>query len=460
MKHSISKILFLFHFLFGATELYSQNKSENILLYIRNYSNNYKIEYYDSSFNIYPKKFENISVDTINYTQFHYSSIGGFGSLLNPKSQFGLITMPYDTISIVISSNGIPKIALLNQDMFYTLRNKEQQLIGVIDEHYITKINTLLNRKRFREAIDVYNIGFDQRKDTLKKIFHDPKYKSYLDFNLVLLELQKRNLILNINVTNNLLTKDEIFNFFHDSIVKFSTDVKIEKLPNTYNIIGANMQKITKRFPDEINYLFWFKYIKQNILSQNLGKKLILYYIKKSKDINIYDSLSIIAFEHYGGDDFKRVLLKYRNLKYLNKSNLNSSSLLASNNSIINLDTILLQNRGKYSYIDFWASWCAPCIAEMPISKTMAERYRNKISFIYLSIDNDIQPWLQSIKRLKIEGSKNFLLSDGIFIFNGKKYPIKSIPRYMLIDSYGNLIDDNAPGPNSKELQEIFNNIK
>jgi thiol-disulfide isomerase/thioredoxin len=120
----------------------------------------------------------------------------------------------------------------------------------------------------------------------------------------------------------------------------------------------------------------------------------------------------------------------------------------------------LLQNRGKYSYIDFWASWCAPCIAEMPISKTMAERYRNKISFIYLSIDNDIQPWLQSIKRLKIEGSKNFLLSDGIFIFNGKKYPIKSIPRYMLIDSYGNLIDDNAPGPNSKELQEIFNNIK
>jgi thiol-disulfide isomerase/thioredoxin len=220
------------------------------------------------------------------------------------------------------------------------------------------------------------------------------------------------------------------------------------------------MQKITKRFPDEINYFFWFKFIKDNIVSQNLGKKLILYYIKRSEYINIYDSLSMIASEHYGGDDFKRILKKYRNLKFLNKSNLNSSSLIDSNNTIINLDTILSQNRGKYSYIDFWASWCAPCIAEMPISKTLAERYNNKISFIYLSIDNDTEPWLMSIKRLKLDGSKNFLLSDGVFIINGMKYPVKSIPRYMLIDPGGNLIDDNAPRPSSKEIKDIFNKIK
>ena len=447
-------------FLFRVTELYSQNSGENILIYIRNYSSNYKIDYYDSSLNIIPNKFENISVDTIKFTQFYYSSIGGFGSLSNRNSQFGLITMPNDTISIIISSKGIPKITLLNQGMFYTLRNKEQQLIGVIDEHYITKINTLLKRKRFSEAIDVYNIGFDQRKVKLKEIFYEAKYKSYLDFKLSFLELQKRNLILNINITNNLLTKDEIFKYFYDSIVKLSTDVKIQELPNTYNIIGASMQKITKRFPDEINYFFWFKFIKDNIVSQNLGKKLILYYIKRSEYINIYDSLSMIATEHYGGDDFKRILKKYRNLKFLNKSNLNSSSLIDSNNTIINLDTILSQNRGKYSYIDFWASWCAPCIAEMPISKTLAERYNNKISFIYLSIDNDTEPWLMSIKRLKLDGSKNFLLSDGVFIINGMKYPVKSIPRYMLIDPGGNLIDDNAPRPSSKEIKDIFNKIK
>ncbi len=447
-------------FLFRVTELYSQNSGENILIYIRNYSSNYKIDYYDSSLNIIPNKFENISVDTIKFTQFYYSSIGGFGSLSNRNSQFGLITMPNDTISIIISSKGIPKITLLNQGMFYTLRNKEQQLIGVIDEHYITKINTLLKRKRFSEAIDVYKIGFDQRKVKLKEIFYEAKYKSYLDFKLSFLELQKRNLILNINITNNLLTKDEIFKYFYDSIVKFSTDVKIQELPNTYNIIGSSMQKITKRFPDEINYFFWFKFIKDNIVSQNLGKKLILYYIKRSEYINIYDSLSMIASEHYGGDDFKRILKKYRNLKFLNKSNLNSSSLIDSNNTIINLDTILSQNRGKYSYIDFWASWCAPCIAEMPISKTLAERYNNKISFIYLSIDNDTEPWLMSIKRLKLDGSKNFLLSDGVFIINGMKYPVKSIPRYMLIDPGGNLIDDNAPRPSSKEIKDIFNKIK
>lgn len=458
--HSIIKLFFLLHFIIGATELYSQNKSENVLIYIRNYSKNYRIEYYDSLFNIIPKKYENNSIDTINFKQIHYSSIGGFGSLLDSRSQFGLITMPYDTISIFISSSGIPQITILNQGIFYNLRNKEQQLIGLIDEHYIEQINTLINIKRFKEAIDVYNTGFNQRKNTIKKIFHDTKYKSYLDLKLSLLELQKRNLILNININNNLSTKDEIFNYFHDSIVQFSINAKIELLPNTYNIIGASMQKITKKFPDEFNYFFWFKYVIQNIVPQNLSRKLILYYIKKSESINIYDSLSKVALEHYSGDDFKRILQKYRNLKYLNKSNLNSSSLIASNNTIISLDTILSQNRGKYSYIDFWASWCAPCIVEMPTSRALAERYDNKVSFIYLSIDNDTEPWLQSIKRLRIERSQNFLLSDGIFIINGKKYPIKSIPRYMLIDSDGNLIDDNAPRPNSKEIQAIFSNLK
>lgn len=460
MKHSLIKLLFYIHFIGGATELYSQNKCESVFIYVRNYSSSFRIEYYDSSFNIIPKKFENTSVDTLSLNQCYHSSIGGFGSLLNPKSQFGLITMPHDTISIVISSSGIPKITLLNHGMIYDLRNKEQQLIGVIDEHYISKINTLLKRNRAMEAIEVYNIGFKQRKDSIKKIFYEEKYKSYLDLKLLLLELQRRSLILNINITNNLLTKDDIFNYFRDSIVRFSIDSKIEQLPNTYNIIGSGMQRITKKFKDDFTYLFWYKFIINNTFSQNLAKKLIIYYIKKSENISIYDSLSNDVCQHYGGDDLKRVLLKYRNLKYLNNSNLNSSSLLTLNNSITNLDTILLSNRGKYIYIDFWASWCAPCIAEMPKSKALSDKYHNKISFIYFSIDNDIEPWLMSIKRLKIERFKNFLLSDGIFIINGKKYPITSIPRYMLIDLDGNLIEDNAPRPSSKEIQEIFNKLK
>jgi hypothetical protein len=53
------------------------------------------------------------------------------------------------------------------------------------------------------------------------------------------------------------------------------------------------------------------------------------------------------------------------------------------------------------------------------------------------------------------------LIVDGKdFIINGMKYPVKSIPRYMLIDPGGNLIDDNAPRPSSKEIKDIFNKIK
>jgi thiol-disulfide isomerase/thioredoxin len=386
--------------------------------------------------------------------------MGGFSSIGNPSSQFGLITFPNDTISITVSSTGTPKVSLLNKGTFYDLRNREQQLFGVIDEHYISKITTLIKNKKVSEAIDVYNIGFKQRRDKIKQIFHDSKYESYLDLRLMLLELQRRNLIFNIHVTNKLKTKQNILSYFRDSIVNFSLGTDIERLPNTYNIIGANMQKITKQFKNDYNYLFWFDYILTNSFSKNLAKTLILYYIKQSDNIDIYDSLSKVALQHYGSDDFKRVLSKYRNLKFLNKSNLQSTSLIDTYNTIRNLDTILLNNKGKYIYIDFWASWCAPCIAEMPKSKALSDKYQDRISFIYLSIDNDTGPWLQSIERFKLQSFQNFLLSDGILILHGKKIPIKSIPRYMLIDSAGNLIDDNAPRPSSKEIHEIFNTLK
>jgi thiol-disulfide isomerase/thioredoxin len=116
----------------------------------------------------------------------------------------------------------------------------------------------------------------------------------------------------------------------------------------------------------------------------------------------------------------------------------------------------LESNRGvRPVYIDFWASWCGPCIAQMPASKELVEKYKGRIAFVYLSLDDDIEAWKKMVKKLDLE--KPFLTnhfrigsqSDAATVFE-----IAEIPRYVLIDKQGNFVDTRAKGPGSEQLRK------
>ncbi|MEO0310549.1 MAG: hypothetical protein RIQ89_206 [Bacteroidota bacterium] len=119
-------------------------------------------------------------------------------------------------------------------------------------------------------------------------------------------------------------------------------------------------------------------------------------------------------------------------------------------------NTVNLKNyKGKVLYIDFWASWCGPCRATMPASKAIHQQLNRKekdqILFVYISIDADEKAWRNSIEQLGIEGIQ--LHSPGNWKSKACEYfKINSIPRYMIIDKKGNIVNDNAPRPNAPEL--------
>jgi thiol-disulfide isomerase/thioredoxin len=113
--------------------------------------------------------------------------------------------------------------------------------------------------------------------------------------------------------------------------------------------------------------------------------------------------------------------------------------------------------KGKMLFVDFWASWCAPCKAQNPFQKELEKTYAGKdIVFMNVSLDRSKPDWLKSVKEEDLHGVILHAKGDFRNAFP-QAYGIESIPRYMLIDANGYMISDNMMKPqNKKEIMGVF----
>ncbi len=122
--------------------------------------------------------------------------------------------------------------------------------------------------------------------------------------------------------------------------------------------------------------------------------------------------------------------------------------------------------RGKYVYIDLWATWCKPCIAQFPVLKKLEKEYKNKnIVFISIATDDDktAHSW-EKAKKVWRDAVKKFELK-GVQLFAGEKqftinYLVGTIPRFMLIDPEGNIVDNDAPRPGDPALKKLLDELE
>ena len=114
--------------------------------------------------------------------------------------------------------------------------------------------------------------------------------------------------------------------------------------------------------------------------------------------------------------------------------------------------------KGKVVYVDFWASWCGPCRQMMPFSKELHKRFTPKqlksVVFLYISIDKTEDLWKNAIKQVGLEEMKNGLVPGDWNSEIVKYFQINSIPRYMLIDKKGNIVDINAKRPSDEAVYD------
>ncbi|MFH7000932.1 TlpA family protein disulfide reductase [Flavobacterium bizetiae] len=330
---------------------------------------------------------------------------------------------------------------------------------------YVDRLNTQRSEEDFRQYLDSLKriqinrlekskLPKDIRLEEAKSIEYE--YLSELFFFLVqmkdlpLVSLSKKSQDeLNIDYSNE---KDyKIYGYYAKLVYMYYQQKCIDfygrpRPENIFTLMPTNVLK-------QLDSLIPNKYIKNDIIKLDAR-----YYLELASDKNAYYN----DFKKYytGSDDELKesIYETYLRISKLKKGTPSAEfyNLQDYNGGFKSLKDF----RGKYVYIDIWATWCGNCWGEFPYLKKLEEDYKGEnIVFLSLSWDKFEDKWIETIKKEEMGGvqllAKN--TEDPFFV----SYAVKSIPRYILIDPDGLIVDYNAPRPSdSEKIEMLFKNVK
>ena len=114
--------------------------------------------------------------------------------------------------------------------------------------------------------------------------------------------------------------------------------------------------------------------------------------------------------------------------------------------------------KGRYVYIDLWATWCGPCVAEIPHLKKLEEHFRGRnICFVSISSDKKRETWEKYVREREMEGVQLHMGKDEKYM---KEIHCEGIPRFLLIDRDGNFINANMTRPSDVRTREVLEGLE
>ncbi|MGG7664359.1 TlpA family protein disulfide reductase [Dyadobacter sp. BHUBP1] len=127
----------------------------------------------------------------------------------------------------------------------------------------------------------------------------------------------------------------------------------------------------------------------------------------------------------------------------------NSVQLQDISGNVLTLDDVKRQHQGKVIFIEYWASWCAPCRELMPASEAVRADVKDlEVAYVYLSLDSDHDKWIKASREERISDySLNYRVTNGRTSEFLKKYNINFIPQAMVLGKSGMVLNTKlVPG--------------
>ena len=368
-----------------------------------------------------PRLFENQLIDYFGY------------EFKNGKSEF------YENYFLIDSKKN---------ELFFNFSNDKAILINIKDENNINSIHSLFNK------IDLKTKNIKKLNDVQKKKLINELETEYS------MSLKKANLV----------EKDLIECYYISILQKINPlDTKIDNY----------LQKIKSPFASNPFSSILFNYTKDRINSFNFNKLDETKYSKEYIHLISIGIFNFIRFENnkdnekykqakdwltktdlYNSDTtyIKKQITPNDNLAF--KKILEKLAFSDKENNSFEITQVIKNKSSKYYLIDFWATWCNPCIQNIKSIHNMD--LPKNLETIYISLDKskDKEKWLNKSSELNLNNS--FLIIENETnknIIKGIK--LNLLPRYILVDKNFNILDANMVTPQEGDfLKNLESYIK
>ena len=155
--------------------------------------------------------------------------------------------------------------------------------------------------------------------------------------------------------------------------------------------------------------------------------------------------------EHYYGKKFIKILSKLRTDLPIQ----------------IKLDAVDAKNKSfnfndfknhKFMILDFWATWCAPCLDEMPAALEFEQKFNDKkVAYVFLSYDSRIKTWQKQSSALGL--THNYRIKHSAKPYLMETLNMGQIPRYVVINNMGNVLVKYAPSPSDPKFPKLIDSL-
>lgn len=414
------------------------------------------------------------------------------GKIINPQSDSVYLFFPDREKAFALNEKGefYDTIHLDQKGYFYFSDGREQAELFLFsgDSLYIT-----LDTKQFDESIVYSGIGADKNNYLVKKFLKEEAVgtSSAELFSLNPEEFQKKFKTHSDELEKDLnASKTEAeFKEIEKRNLKYGYLSLLAQYPDAHKYFTGNQPTLPAGFLKDLDGISYdnqedyklIPYYKDLIINKYMldiekagSPKDLDEMVSKIKSKEIREDLVGALFYRISStnpdsESINEIIQKYSQneqlkMRSLQKTNAIKNLLVGKaspkfsyqdiNGKKVSLDDF----KGKLVYIDVWATWCGPCIQEIPALKQLKEDYKGKnVEIISISIDvqKDFDKWKQMVAEKQLKGVQLFADNDWKSEFV-KAYGIDAIPRFLLIDKNGNILSADAPRPSDKSIRELF----